>query len=459
MYSETWMPSAPYPYVTNEASYPHYGQLGAGADSGIPAWPPANMPELSSAYLPGPYYQMPADYAKLQAASEGMNPYQQHMYDLSCPQLAGPLPSSLLNSQISSSSPPTTDCMPSGPHLSLNHNSKLALPAQRPMLSARPGTADSNAGSDMSILSAQEHAEAEMQLPTTTADFSDIHGSLGRIPALHMPNAPMAYCAPLQHYRPYPQYRHVQPGLMPYHAYQYANPASQPGLSPEDDEQCASDTSLPELPSSLPPQPTLTSFPSPTNVDVAQHLGDDIADHFVRVERKITCPTYCKRLHVTQYMAENLLPTDQTAKDKAKGPLCYNYELLFKHKIWLIDEDLVSWPVEYEGVVCCAQRHYRLTSGWRNFVRAKNIKVGTPHQAASTGAMKCILTRCGLPAGDTVVMERRGRNRNNVYVRIVEGNGMPVKSPKAPRLKAALNRSSASTSDDTSDCMLSAPQL
>ena len=28
----------------------------------------------------------------------------------------------------------------------------------------------------------------------------------------------------------------------------------------------------------------------------------------VSVRRKITCPTYCSRLHVTQDMAEHLLP-------------------------------------------------------------------------------------------------------------------------------------------------------
>lgn len=115
----------------------------------------------------------------------------------------------------------------------------------------------------------------------------------------------------------------------------------------------------------------------------------------IRMERKISCRTYCKRLHVTQGMADKLLPLYQDPKT-GKKPLTGGYELLFKLKLELIDIQGESWPVEYEGVVCCSQRHLRLTSGWRQFVQSKNIQVG-----------------------DTVVFERRGHDRQHIYVDVV----------------------------------------
>ncbi len=56
----------------------------------------------------------------------------------------------------------------------------------------------------------------------------------------------------------------------------------------------------------------------------------------MHLERKISCKTYLKRLHVTNRMAELLLP-EQSAAAVAPGALSQHYTLLFKTPIMLVD--------------------------------------------------------------------------------------------------------------------------
>ena len=65
-------------------------------------------------------------------------------------------------------------------------------------------------------------------------------------------------------------------------------------------------------------------------------------------------------------------------------PLPYVYQSLFKHKVKIVDEYGAAWPVQYEGFVSAAQRHYRFTAGWTNLVKQKGIKVGKTLIASHT---------------------------------------------------------------------------
>lgn len=161
-----------------------------------------------------------------------------------------------------------------------------------------------------------------------------------------------------------------------------------------------------------------------------QHIEEEI---ILRHTRQITCKTYLKRLNVTQYMSDNLLPTMEgslrvssqktaapgamhggrglgqrqhsrarsstaAASDdeydphsKASGAPAgahgsaaaagtgsgqRSYEMLFKVQVKLVDSAGTVWPVTYEGVLCAGQRHLRLTCGWSEFIKAKKIAIG-----------------------------------------------------------------------------------
>ncbi|KAF6257315.1 hypothetical protein COO60DRAFT_1240456 [Scenedesmus sp. NREL 46B-D3] len=148
----------------------------------------------------------------------------------------------------------------------------------------------------------------------------------------------------------------------------------------------------------------------------------------VRYSRVITCKTYLKRLNITQPMAEHLLPyhdlhappsrhgsggcaaaTDDDAADSPRGNSNSSgkpgssYELLFKEEVAVVDREGARFRVQYEGVSCNQQKHLRLTSGWRDYIRAHNVEVG-----------------------DTVVFERRGEERRVLHVSIVKGDGPPA---------------------------------
>jgi len=137
-----------------------------------------------------------------------------------------------------------------------------------------------------------------------------------------------------------------------------------------------------------------------------------------RYSRVITCKTYLKRLNITQPMAEHLLPHhdlnpptpkaaataegDGEGEGEAKRPAS-SYEALFKEFITVVDEAGSTFKVQYEGVSCNAQKHLRLTSGWRDYIRAHAVEVG-----------------------DTVVFERRGNERRVLYVTLVKAADGPV---------------------------------
>jgi hypothetical protein len=52
------------------------------------------------------------------------------------------------------------------------------------------------------------------------------------------------------------------------------------------------------------------------------------------------------------------------------------YQLLFKHELNMVDEADYTWRVQYEGFVSASQRHCRLTAGWTNFIKLKDVRVG-----------------------------------------------------------------------------------
>ncbi len=42
----------------------------------------------------------------------------------------------------------------------------------------------------------------------------------------------------------------------------------------------------------------------------------------------------------------------------------------------MVDEADYTWRVQYEGFVSASQRHCRLTAGWTNFIKLKDVRVG-----------------------------------------------------------------------------------
>jgi hypothetical protein len=133
-----------------------------------------------------------------------------------------------------------------------------------------------------------------------------------------------------------------------------------------------------------------------------------------RYSRLITCKTYLKRLNITQPMAEHLLPPHDLSLPATKprssadgevedgeGSSKRGYEQMFRDQIALVDEAGVSFRVQYEGVSCNAQKHLRLTCGWRDYIRKHDVEVGEravavrlcasviSHRTASLGEHPC----------------------------------------------------------------------
>jgi hypothetical protein len=104
-------------------------------------------------------------------------------------------------------------------------------------------------------------------------------------------------------------------------------------------------------------------------------------------------------------MAERLLPQSEEAKN-LKMPLARGYQPLFKYQINITDESGKVWPIQYEGFVSSAQRHYRFTTGWTNLVKHKSITVG-----------------------DSVVLERWGEDRQQLALHVVRDAQPTAKSP------------------------------
>jgi hypothetical protein len=70
-----------------------------------------------------------------------------------------------------------------------------------------------------------------------------------------------------------------------------------------------------------------------------------MVDYPVRLERKITCKTYLKRLHVTNRMAEMLLPSQEELTGKSGLANSQEYMLLFKVPVNIVDEEGYLWKV------------------------------------------------------------------------------------------------------------------
>jgi len=153
-----------------------------------------------------------------------------------------------------------------------------------------------------------------------------------------------------------------------------------------------------------------------------------------RYSRVITCKTYLKRLNITQPMAEHLLPyhdltlstpkagrstedDDVEASPKRPGS---SYEALFKEQITIVDEKGAVFRIQYEGVSCNAQKHLRLTSGWRDYIRVHDVEVG-----------------------DTIVFERRGNERRVLYVTLVKAADGPEDVVLPDSKRRRVNRKQA----------------
>lgn len=118
----------------------------------------------------------------------------------------------------------------------------------------------------------------------------------------------------------------------------------------------------------------------------------------LRHTRVISCKTYLKRLNVTQSMSAHLLPLEAgSLRSGASEPRSAQrgYEPLFRRAVELVDAAGSRWSMVYEGVLCAGQRHLRLTSGWKDFVRAHKLRIG-----------------------DSVTFERVGEERTRLHVSV-----------------------------------------
>ncbi|KAK9861865.1 hypothetical protein WJX84_012148 [Apatococcus fuscideae] len=167
-------------------------------------------------------------------------------------------------------------------------------------------------------------------------------------------------------------------------------------------------------------------FHQPGEMDVMEQPGSSAgSEPLISIERKITCPTYCNRLHVTQTMALQLLPRVSEAQMKGdvsmqrcasgRNPGQQQYQALFKFKLRLTDELGNQWPVQYEGFVSSGQRHYRLTAGWTALIKHKKITVG-----------------------DSIILERWTEDRTDLRLRVISGDGTQLKSSTSCAKSAPL---------------------
>lgn len=111
-------------------------------------------------------------------------------------------------------------------------------------------------------------------------------------------------------------------------------------------------------------------------------------------------------------MAEHLLPphdltlpakprssADGADDDEEASGKKGTYEQLFKEQVVLIDEAGAPFRVQYEGVACNAQKHLRLTCGWRDYIRQHKVEVGECQCWGQLGldqlfASNCLLQHC-----------------------------------------------------------------
>eukprot|EP00882_Tetradesmus_deserticola_P020813 GHRQ01022495.1.p1 GENE.GHRQ01022495.1~~GHRQ01022495.1.p1 ORF type:complete len:329 (+),score=170.33 GHRQ01022495.1:24-989(+) len=145
----------------------------------------------------------------------------------------------------------------------------------------------------------------------------------------------------------------------------------------------------------------------------------DSSQDVVRYSRVITCKTYLKRLNITQPMAEHLLPyhdlhtpparnssagsaaadgepgDSPRGNNASSGKPSSSYELLFKEEVVVMDSEGSRFRVQYEGVSCNQQKHLRLTSGWRDYIRAHDVEVGECAVRISTGVPWAAAGRLG----------------------------------------------------------------
>eukprot|EP00775_Hariotina_reticulata_P012097 gene12097-12236_t len=211
----------------------------------------------------------------------------------------------------------------------------------------------------------------------------------------------------------------------------------------------------------------------------AAGLQDQQQQVVLRHTRQITCKTYLKRLNVTQYMSDHLLPRMEgsmrvssqrqqglvaaaaaihgsAAKasddeyEPARGSssssslrMCVSaaggnvsgagkaagggsgrtYEMLFKVQVKLVDCSGQVWPVTYEGVMCAGQRHLRLTCGWSELIKAKRISIGDAITFERRGSNRAALA---------VTVQRAGQDPEQAYPGL-----LPAEDQISPRLNLA----------------------
>eukprot|EP00884_Botryococcus_braunii_P002777 jgi/Botrbrau1/124/Bobra.0022s0110.1 len=115
---------------------------------------------------------------------------------------------------------------------------------------------------------------------------------------------------------------------------------------------------------------------------------------------------YLQRLNVRRYMVKELLPLVigragnpiGSAGDPMDVPLTDKNETIFKHNIYLRDDDGKTWEVLYEYYIKNLKRHLEFRKGWRAFTKHRGVVVG-----------------------DSVVFERWGENRFELKIRVKKG--------------------------------------
>lgn len=220
----------------------------------------------------------------------------------------------------------------------------------------------------------------------------------------------------------------------------------------------------------------------------------------LRHTRQITCKTYLKRLNVTQYMSDNLLPTmegslrvssqkaqpatahlqgsskghlhrhnalhrsksaaaasddeyDPHGRSTAAGAAAAgdhkhtsgscsgsgqrNYQMMFKVQIKLVDSAGQVWPVTYEGALCAGQRHLRLTCGWSEFIKAKKIGIGDAITFEQRDGNKTVLA---------VAIQKAGQQAEEMW-----GGPLP-QDEQIKVLVGSLRSNSAAAAKGSADC-------
>jgi hypothetical protein len=121
-----------------------------------------------------------------------------------------------------------------------------------------------------------------------------------------------------------PPYGYPHHHLHPAHFHAPASPRSSPAKARQPKHSPASSSEA------APPKARAPRQRQPVQQPPADSDGERVVDYPVRLERKITCRTYLKRLHVTHNMCDMLLPFQGSAKTEPGAVHSQEYTLLFK---------------------------------------------------------------------------------------------------------------------------------